>query len=360
MTVKPYTKKHAEALIDAYGERRWNISEEGLSPKTEPIAWYRAHGLIEECKEQSWTPVKVFEGEDDAPDIAATPALPFPFDERDLAAFMLGGLGYFLAEFYGGLGDEIDEHALDRIDPAQNYARRAVRGAFAAYREAVERVGQPDRELAARMYEAHAAYRKARTDAMGRHSLSAVPQAMAGDSDERRRELNAEYQRRLALVEGEVSALGTEAKLLQDESESAEQTWLRAMVAELLKAATGPCETEAKPAPQPVPMVQSGAIDFEMLATPEQLIGAFGNFTGMCKAWFDNLTDTPRLLAARRVTGTGGKHYTPPLFCPFEVMQWLIDEKRKKGRKVSPEKAWHLLQSNFEKVYNTRSAGDPR
>jgi hypothetical protein len=106
--------------------------------------------------------------------------------------------------------------------------------------------------------------------------------------------------------------------------------------------------------------VQAKAIDLSVLAGPGQLIAAFGKFTGMDASWFDNLTDTPRLLAARKVTGTGGKHYTPPLFCPFEVMQWLIDEKRKKGRKVSPDKAWQLLQSNFEKVYNTRSAGDPR
>lgn len=125
---------------------------------------------------------------------------------------------------------------------------------------------------------------------------------------------------------------------------------------------SGPAPTSdgAQPAPQPVPVVQPEAIDFGMLATPEQLINTFGNHTGMCKAWFSNLTDTPRLLIARKVAGTGGKHHTPPLFCPFEVMQWLIDEKRKKGRKVSPEKAWQLLQSNFEKVYNTRSAGDPR
>lgn len=117
---------------------------------------------------------------------------------------------------------------------------------------------------------------------------------------------------------------------------------------------------ETTPAPQAVPVAQPEAIDFGMLATPEQLINAFGNFTGMRKDWFDNLTDTPRLLAARKVVGTGGKPHTPPLFCPFEVMQWLIDKKRKKGRKVSAEKAWQLLQDNFEKVYNRHSVGDPR
>lgn len=117
---------------------------------------------------------------------------------------------------------------------------------------------------------------------------------------------------------------------------------------------------ETTPAPQAVPVAQPEAIDFGMLATPEQLINAFGNFTGMRKDWFDNLTDTPRLLAARKVVGTGGKQHTPPLFCPFEVMQWLIDKKRKKGGKVSAEKAWQLLQGNFEKVYNRHSVGDPR
>lgn len=125
---------------------------------------------------------------------------------------------------------------------------------------------------------------------------------------------------------------------------------LEARLAELLKPVTGPAE----------PVAQAEAIDFSVLADPGQLIEAFGKFTDMDASWFDNLKDTPRLLAARKVTGTGGRHYTPPLFCPFEVMLWLIDERRKKGKKVSPEKAWQLLQSNFEKVYNTRSAGDPR
>ena len=103
--------------------------------------------------------------------------------------------------------------------------------------------------------------------------------------------------------------------------------------------------------------------DFSMLATREQLIEAFGRFTGMDASWFKNITDTPVLLAARKVAGHGGRgHIAEPLFCPFEVMQWLADSKRRKNksRKLSVEKAWELLEKNFPKVYNARSIADPR
>lgn len=101
--------------------------------------------------------------------------------------------------------------------------------------------------------------------------------------------------------------------------------------------------------------------DFSILATRDQLIEAFGRFTGMDASWFKNLKDTPALLTARKVTGQGGRgHIAEPWFCPFEVMQWLADSKRRKGRKLSADKAWELLEKNFPKVYNARSVADPR
>ena len=103
------------------------------------------------------------------------------------------------------------------------------------------------------------------------------------------------------------------------------------------------------------------AHDYSMLASRDQLIGAFGSFTGMDAAWFNNLTDTPALLAARKVAGQGGRgHIAEPLFCPFEVVQWLASAKRKKGRSLGAEKAWGLLEKYFPRVYNARSVGDPR
>lgn len=104
----------------------------------------------------------------------------------------------------------------------------------------------------------------------------------------------------------------------------------------------------------------TGAVDFDMLATRQQLIDAFGSFTGMTAAWFVNLRDTPALLAARKIAGTGGNHPTEPLFCPYEVMVWLVDTKRRKGRKVESDTAWRLLESHFPRVYARYSVGDTR
>lgn len=120
-------------------------------------------------------------------------------------------------------------------------------------------------------------------------------------------------------------------------------------------------ESYATPMPAAGSAIDAPACDFSMLATRDQLIEAFGRFTGMDAAWFKNLKDTPALLTARKVAGQGGRgHIAEPWFCPFEVMQWLADSKRRKGRKLSAAKAWELLEINFPKVYNARSVADPR
>lgn len=101
--------------------------------------------------------------------------------------------------------------------------------------------------------------------------------------------------------------------------------------------------------------------DDSALATREQLIAAFGAFTGMDAAWFDNLKDTPALLKARRVKGRGQRHSIEPLFCPMTVMLWLASKKRKKGRLFQSEgKPWELLERHFPAVYAKNSHGDPR
>jgi hypothetical protein len=123
-----------------------------------------------------------------------------------------------------------------------------------------------------------------------------------------------------------------------------------------------PVEGDAYQA-QSVPSGQVGAeeIDFTLLATRQQLIDAFGRFTGMDGSWFKNLKDTPSLLAARKYKGQGGRgHIDEPRFCPFEVMRWLSDERRKKGRRLGEPKAWELLEKHFPKVYGRFSIGDPR
>lgn len=114
-------------------------------------------------------------------------------------------------------------------------------------------------------------------------------------------------------------------------------------------------------APKPGPASVESQIDFTKLAMRGALINAFGSSTGMNESWFENLKDVPKLKAARKVTGQGGRgHITEPWFCPYEVMLWLSDTKRKKGRKLIESKAWGLLETHFPNVYNARSIGDPR
>lgn len=101
--------------------------------------------------------------------------------------------------------------------------------------------------------------------------------------------------------------------------------------------------------------------DLAMLATRDQLISAFGVFTGMDKSWFKSLDDVPMLKVARKVVGRGQRGATiEPLFCPFEVMQWLISPSRKKGRRLGENKGWELLEKHFPRVYATKSPADPR
>jgi hypothetical protein len=116
-----------------------------------------------------------------------------------------------------------------------------------------------------------------------------------------------------------------------------------------------PAQDTATPA-----LVEIEEIDFTMVATRKELIDAFGKFTGMDATWFDNLNTSPKLKAARKFTGQGGRgRIAEPLFCPYEVMQWLADPKRRKGKALSVTTAWRLLKSHFSKVHNQYSIGDP-
>jgi len=123
---------------------------------------------------------------------------------------------------------------------------------------------------------------------------------------------------------------------------------------ELLKRGA-PAQTTA-----PIAMVDTKT-DVTLMASRRQLIEAFGAFTGMDDSWFSNIKDTPALLAARKVTGQGGRgHIAEPLFCPFEVLQWLINPARRKGRPLGQDKGWELLARHFPGAYAAFSVVDPR
>lgn len=103
-------------------------------------------------------------------------------------------------------------------------------------------------------------------------------------------------------------------------------------------------------------------IDFAMVATRQQLITAFGSFTGMDESWFLNLNDKPKLKEARQFVGQGGRgHIAEPLFCPYQVMRWLVTKPRKGTNRKPIQEAtgWRMLKSHFPKVYSQFSLGDP-
>lgn len=164
-TSKPYNRGHADALLAPCGEvSPWRIDDRGVWPAYSDYEEAKRLGLESEQKLLSWKPVMVFQDDQNAPDCKDTPALPFPFDARDLAAFMLDGVGAFVADYYGDWEDGPETESLNDIDPSNNYARRAVTEAFTAYRMAIEKVGKYDMDALARRDAAHTAYWKSSND----------------------------------------------------------------------------------------------------------------------------------------------------------------------------------------------------
>ncbi|MCU0924727.1 MAG: hypothetical protein MUF44_01450 [Hydrogenophaga sp.] len=96
-----------------------------------------------------WRPARVLAAKGYEIDPADTPALPFPFDAKKLAAFMVNGMGAFVAEWYcdgdwdNGLSIEVLERSLP-VD--ETWLRQTVKEAIDAYRAAKEALGSPDGE----------------------------------------------------------------------------------------------------------------------------------------------------------------------------------------------------------------------
>lgn len=89
-----------------------------------------------------------------------------------------------------------------------------------------------------------------------------------------------------------------------------------------------------------------------LLATRQQLVQVFGPQTGLHRAWFSNLADTPNLMRARKLvchnTPNGGKE---SWYCPVEVMLWLVHSRRKRGRPLSEAAGYQLLKAHFPAAY---------
>lgn len=233
LTGKPYDRSHFEALLPAGEKQGLRVDDSGVWPFTD-FETARRLGLIPEYEVLSWKPVYAYSGDGPAPDTKNIPSLPFPFDAGDLAAFMLAGVGSFLAEFYGEWSDGPDEEALAEIDPGDSYARQALREAFDAYREAVAKVGEVGAQA---------------------EQSRGVPSMSRGTDAERTLEQ------------------------AQAQAEDAHKTWLKAMVRELLnpaaqhKTAHQDVQVHAGQALLPVAAVSTSCVPAWTVTKPRRYVG---------------------------------------------------------------------------------------
>jgi hypothetical protein len=165
---------------------------------------------------------------------------------------------------------------------------------------------------------------------------------------------------------GELRAYKAGSRLKLDESETARE-WLDFVKASELdawlkdSAGYGFPPTETPHAQSPLTTPES--IPVECLASPQELVDAFGPFTGMTLDWFasEALRDAPELKRARVQKGSGGTGHRAkgPLFCPFKVLCYLTNPKRRKGRNVASHNAWRMFKAHFAASYEIHQSLEP-
>lgn len=100
--------------------------------------------------------------------------------------------------------------------------------------------------------------------------------------------------------------------------------------------------------PSSVESVPPEPLDTKVLATPAELLRAFGVW-GLKEDWFNSPSKQSWLLAARKQIGVGGNRPKPPLYCPYEVMFGLATKTRPRNgaKRMSQEKGLQVLRIRF-------------
>lgn len=332
-----YDKDFAKKLIElAGGQDSMEVGDDGV---------YLTEEWVEETEEikADWSPQGALPGSDPG----SRKLLPIPFSTSDLAAFVIcpAAAGSELTDLCQE-GRQPDPKKLrDAFTgaPGLRYAD-AVKEAAAHLARAYAAVGPEDHtleELAQSLCEEYKTMRRA-----ARERLGIAPVSGHGLSDE-------DYYKHINLVQDEVAAIKDKWDAARGRAEDESVRWLNAMVGQIFEHENS---TEAA-----IASTSPSSVDYKMLATPDQLIYAFGFVSGMDASWFLNLKDSPGLRNARKITGRGGRsgYGFHPLFCPYEVMRWLINPKRKKGTQMSEIQGWKRLRQHFEAVYNAHSIESP-
>ena len=210
-----YTRSVFEAILDGMGwddpfRAQWVCNDDGVRVKKADTAGSLAwHPCCEVMTPGSPNPLD-------------EPWLRFPFTARQLAALMVDGWGYFIRERYGNWEDGPDEETLLSFGLLGGKATEALRGAYAAFRHAVEMAPRLDRTLEASANELAQQYEDAREAAMAREELR------------EHRDADAEYRARLARVNEAVADLGQTHRVARSAADMAHAQWRRAVVQHLL------------------------------------------------------------------------------------------------------------------------------
>ena len=160
-----YNLNHAQEILEPCGVLVKHLRLEKIIEKKKGVwpAIERDLLLLPETEVLRWRPARHMQHLPGAPEVNDTPMLPNPFNARELAAFMLEGVGALVADFYGDWSDGPDPESLHCIDP-DSKARRAVTEAFTAHRHAIATVGKWDEAALARRDAARKAYQNSPND----------------------------------------------------------------------------------------------------------------------------------------------------------------------------------------------------
>ncbi len=184
-------------------------------------AWLRKNDAVPAF---NWTPASDLEEGPESPDPLTTPALPFPFTARQLAAFTLGGWGWFLGERFADDTGLLDTEVVPLLlgGSLNTKLRESITAAFSALQNARLNAPIPNPELERALVKAQEECEAAATAAGAAHDWRDTNQPEA-----------VREERRLAYLAA-VNPYRQKKREAQVAYDEAQETWRKAMVRQLL------------------------------------------------------------------------------------------------------------------------------
>lgn len=244
---------------------------------------------------------------------------------------------------------------------AMEVARQAADTAHSRWRRAVvQHLLLPIEEVSAECFE-NLALRALPPDrrAQALHQLQAQGQFEDSDEGKAHWDLDCEKHRLAAeLRRWQLLHPQSITEAVMKDAKIKELTAQSAVISDQMHALEGVSLLALSPGAVELNVPSGSYLDYAGLATPDELVAAFGGF-GLKRSWFNDLKSRQWLLGAGKVLGQGQRgRRREPLFCPLEVMIGLVEKSRKS--RLSVNAGWRILEHKFPAVYAANSVGDPR